>query len=107
MCEDGLYFNQNMIPMKSIHPHVELNVQVWKEGEMFVSYIPQLDLASCGETLENARANIREAFTLFIEESVKMGTTSRILEEAGFSVNRQKQWRAPEMVSYERLSVAM
>jgi predicted RNase H-like HicB family nuclease len=37
------------------------------EGEGFVSLCPQLDIASQGETIEEARDNLREALELFFE----------------------------------------
>lgn len=85
---------------------IEFNVQVWKEGNMFVSYVPQLDLASCGKSVDDARKSIREALELFFEETEKMGTLQQVLEEAGFETDQKKHWRAPEMVAFERLKMA-
>jgi predicted RNase H-like HicB family nuclease len=83
---------------------IQLNTEVWKEGEMFVSYIPQLDVSSCGKTVDEARKNIREAAELFLEESEKAGTINQILEEAGFSFD--KTWQAPELVALEKVRLA-
>jgi predicted RNase H-like HicB family nuclease len=38
-----------------------------REGDGFVSLCPELDIASQGATIEEARANLREALTLFFE----------------------------------------
>lgn len=80
------------------------NTEVWKEGNLFVAYVPQLDLSSCGETIEKAKRNVKEATELFIEEAEKKGTLHQILDEAGFSFNQG--WQAPEMVSYEKMQLA-
>jgi len=38
-----------------------------KEGSEFVALCPELDVASQGETIESAMANLREAVELFLE----------------------------------------
>lgn len=40
---------------------------VEKEGSGFVSLCPELDVASQGETVESATANLKEAVELFLE----------------------------------------
>ena len=40
---------------------------VEREGDAFVSRCPELDVASQGETIEEADANLREAVELFLE----------------------------------------
>lgn len=57
---------------------IQFNAQVWKEGNMYVSYAPQLDISSCGKTVDEAKKNIREAVGLFISEAQKMGTLEQI-----------------------------
>lgn len=37
------------------------------EGELFVSLCPELDIASQGATVEEARANLTEAIELFFD----------------------------------------
>ena len=77
---------------------------IWQEGNVFVSYCPELDISSCGDTVEAARANLREAVRLFIEEAEKMGTLDSILKEAGFKKTPQG-WQAPRLVATELISV--
>jgi hypothetical protein len=33
----------------------KLTEELWKEGNMYVSYCPELDIASCGETVDQAK----------------------------------------------------
>lgn len=40
-----------------------------REGDGFVALCPELDIASQGGTIEEARANLEEAVTLFFEEA--------------------------------------
>jgi len=38
-----------------------------KEGDMYVAICPELDVASQGSTIEEAKANLKEAVELFLE----------------------------------------
>ena len=38
-----------------------------KEGDMYVALCPELDVASQGSTIEEAKANLKEAVELFLE----------------------------------------
>ena len=44
-----------------------LTAIIQAEGTGFVSLCPELDIASQGETIEEARDNLREALALFFE----------------------------------------
>ncbi len=59
------------------------STDIWKEGEMYVAYVPQLDVSSCGKTLEQAKKNISDAVKGFLEEAHALGTLEQILEEGG------------------------
>ena len=41
--------------------------RVWKEEELYVSQCLEIDIASQGETEEEALANLREALELYFE----------------------------------------
>jgi hypothetical protein len=88
--------------MKNLN--IQFNTEIWKEGNMYVSYVPQLDLASCGKTVGGAKKNIQKTIKLFFEETEKMGTTKDVLEEAGFSFD--KTWEAPEIIAIEKMRFA-
>ena len=44
-----------------------LTAFIEREGDGFVSRCPELDIASQGDTVEEAEANLREAVALFLE----------------------------------------
>ena len=50
--------------MKQVH---RLTGLIEREGDGYVSLCPELDLASQGETIEEARQNLIEALELFFE----------------------------------------
>jgi predicted RNase H-like HicB family nuclease len=41
---------------------------VQKEGKWYVSWCPELDIASQGETIEEAIENLKEAIELYLED---------------------------------------
>jgi predicted RNase H-like HicB family nuclease len=86
---------------------IAYTVHTFKEGGMFIAYVPELDLSSCGATHDEARRNIRDAVQGFLETSAAMGTLDVILEEAGYQRNGDR-WEAPEFVAlgHEKASVA-
>ena len=45
----------------------QLTAIIEREGDGYVSLCPELDVASQGSTVEEARANLREAVELFFE----------------------------------------
>jgi predicted RNase H-like HicB family nuclease len=86
-------------------PKLTFTVQIFKEGRQFVSFNPELRVASCGKTVEIARENLKDAIRGFLLSARKKGTFSEILEEAGF-VRQKKSWRDPYMVSLGRLTLS-
>jgi predicted RNase H-like HicB family nuclease len=41
---------------------------VWREDDMYVSWCPELDVASQGSTVEEALNNLKEAIELYLED---------------------------------------
>lgn len=52
-----------------------------REGDGYVALCPQLDIASQGETVAEARANLKEALELFLETASKAELSQRLREE--------------------------
>lgn len=52
-----------------------------KEGDGYVSLCPELDIASQGETVEEASANLKEAVELFFESASGKEISQRLHEE--------------------------
>ncbi|MBS0619051.1 MAG: type II toxin-antitoxin system HicB family antitoxin [Spirochaetes bacterium] len=51
-----------------------------KEDDMYVALCPELDIASQGETIEEAKANLSEAVSLFLESANDSEIKSRLRE---------------------------
>ena len=67
---------------------IRITEEIWKEGNMYVSYCPELDIASCGNSVEKAKMNLKEVIQINIEESKKMGTFKELLQDAGFDIDQ-------------------
>jgi predicted RNase H-like HicB family nuclease len=52
-----------------------------REGDGYVSLCPELDIASQGNTIEEARENLREALELFFETASPTEIQSRVHNE--------------------------
>jgi predicted RNase H-like HicB family nuclease len=52
-----------------------------REGEGYVSLCPELDIASQGETVEEARRNLAEALELFFEHASETEIKERLHNE--------------------------
>jgi len=62
---------------KTIH----FTAVIEKEDNMYVSLCPELDIVSQGNTVEEARVNLREAISLFYEHASESEITRRLHRE--------------------------
>ena len=62
-------------------PKRTFTAAIHREGDGYVALCPELDVASQGDTVEQARENLREAVELFIESADPTEITERLGEE--------------------------
>lgn len=89
---------------KNTIPNLNFTIQIFKEGPTYVAHNPELAVSSCGDTMDKAESNLREALTGFLKSAEKLGTLAEILEEAGY-VRKAKKWLEPQLVLTGRLSL--
>ena len=58
-----------------------LTAIIEREDDGYVSLCPELDIAGQGDTIEEARANLIEALTLFFEEAPEEEIARRMRSE--------------------------
>ncbi len=80
--------------------HIEHTVEVWKEGDIYVSRAVPLDVMSCGPTAGEARKNLADAVDLFLKTASAHGTLAEVLEECGY-FREGDEWRAPKLLFSE------
>ncbi|HVC13190.1 MAG TPA: type II toxin-antitoxin system HicB family antitoxin [Burkholderiales bacterium] len=59
----------------------QLTAIIAREGEGYVSLYPELDIASQGASIEEARVNLTEALELFFESADPAEIKSRLHDE--------------------------
>jgi predicted RNase H-like HicB family nuclease len=64
--------------MSQIH---QLTALIEREGDGFVSLCPELDIASQGDSVEEARRNLNEAVQLFFETASENEIQARMRSE--------------------------
>jgi predicted RNase H-like HicB family nuclease len=85
---------------------LDYEIIVFKEDTAYVSYCPELDISSCGNTLEEAKEMLKTAVRLFLEEAGKMGTLNDILEESGYKKSPEGRWLPRQLVATELVSLS-
>ncbi len=58
-----------------------LTAVIEREGDGFVSLCPEVDVASQGDTIEEARSNLQEAVELFFETASPAEIEERLHDE--------------------------
>jgi predicted RNase H-like HicB family nuclease len=58
-----------------------LTATIWREDDGYVSLCPELDIASQGDTVEEARANLQAAVDLFFEAADPSEVAERLKPE--------------------------
>jgi predicted RNase H-like HicB family nuclease len=86
---------------------LKLTEELWKEGNMYVSYCPELDIATCGETVDQAKKNLKEVILINLEEAQKLGTLDTLLIEAGFDEDQEVLALRKELVGFTPIEVAL
>ncbi len=60
------------------------NIIIEKENGMYVSFCPELDIASQGSTIEESRLNLKEAIELFFETASEAEISRRSNKEESY-----------------------
>jgi len=85
--------------MKSME---KLNVTaiIWQEDDVYVSKCPELEVASAGDTPEEALENLKEAVELYLENAKALG----ILNDFAASLHSQNKFTSTFGVEGEQTS---
>jgi len=59
----------------------QMTAIIEREGSGYVSFCPELDIASQGDTVQEARENLREALELFFETASTEEIQQRLHDE--------------------------
>ena len=68
-----------------MHSTRRLTAVTWREGNGYVALCPDVDVASQGDTVQEARANLTEALQLFLETASPAELAERLRVEVEVS----------------------
>ena len=85
---------------------IEFDAIIFQEGRSFVGHCPELDVSSCGHTVDEARGCLKTAVRLFVEEAEKLGALDDILKEAGYQRGTDGKWKSPHIIATEVMSLS-
>lgn len=85
---------------------LDFRIEVFKEDDQYVALAPELNVSSFGSSQSEAKASLKEAVELFLEECRRMGTLEEVLSEAGFKLDH-KLWRSSDPITIERMALGI
>jgi predicted RNase H-like HicB family nuclease len=68
--------------------YITLTLEAYPEGKAFVSRCPELDVASCGDTLGEAIEAVQEAITVYLNAIESASERARVFTERGVTIIR-------------------
>jgi predicted RNase H-like HicB family nuclease len=86
---------------------LRLTEELWREGNMYVAYCPELDVPSCGHSVEQAKKNLREVIVIHLEEAEKQGRLTEFLRSAGLDEIDGALAARKELVGFTPIEVAV
>lgn len=75
-----------MVSRRARKAFIELSLLVRKEENQFVSWCPELDVSSCGDSIEEARENLFDAVELYVDTLATEGELLQVLQERGVTL---------------------
>ncbi len=79
--------------------HIVLTLLIHEEEGQYVSRCPELGTASCGDTIDEAFHNIREATQLYLNSIETAGERERIFHKRGIQIYLGPCHQAPAHVT--------
>lgn len=84
---------------------IRIPLSLWKEGDVYVSFTPALDLSSCGNTRDEAIRNMNEATRLFFQTAEERDCLQELLESYGWELTEHERWMPPSTPLPDGLSL--
>lgn len=72
--------------MSDLEHYIRLTFEVEPDDDQYTATCIELGVASCGDTIDEAMANIREAVAVYLEGIEELGERERIFRERGIVI---------------------
>jgi len=66
--------------------YIAVEFVITKEGKQYSSWCPELDIASCGDSPEEAVRNLGDALELYLNTLEEEGEQKKVFEERGIQI---------------------
>ena len=86
---------------------LQLTIEVWKKGDLYLARTPELDFISQGRTSEEAKKNLLEVIKIQFAEMKEMGTLDDYLLECEFEKKDDDIIPRQEMMGFEKSVVSV
>jgi predicted RNase H-like HicB family nuclease len=70
--------------MATVTINIKVPVDIYRDGPVHVANCRRFGVVTQGCSIEEAKSNLVEALTLFLETCFEMGTLEEVLKESGF-----------------------
>ncbi|MDP2647272.1 MAG: hypothetical protein Q8P24_20250 [Desulfobacterales bacterium] len=87
--------------------NLNITVEIWRKGNIYLASAPELDFISQGSTFEEAKKNLLEVVEIQFEEMTEMGTLDEYLLEHGFLIEGNNIIPQKEIIGFEKSIVTM
>ena len=71
--------------------YIAVGMVVTREGKQYSSWCPELDIASCGNTPEEAVENLGDALELYVDTLKEDGELELVFREKGIRVAQENE----------------
>jgi predicted RNase H-like HicB family nuclease len=79
--------------------YLQCSVIIRQESSQYSSWCPELDIASCGSTIEETRQNLHDAISSYLQTYAELGELSQLLKERGLKLVKAEEPPSPTYLS--------
>jgi predicted RNase H-like HicB family nuclease len=79
---------------------IALTAKIYREGDQYVAHCVELDIASCGDTEEEAFENLVDASDVYVATLEETGQIERVFAERGIKVGVTPEQEAAAVKTY-------
>ncbi len=80
---------------------LKITIELFKEGGLYISRCPELDMVAQGYTINEARDNLMGVIEIQFEEMVEMVILETYLAEAGYQLRDGEAQSEKEIIGFE------
>jgi hypothetical protein len=91
---DKLSFNAHLSTTKNAL-EAKLELYLFRDGSVYITYCPSLDLSACGKTEEEAKSEFGTVFGEHIAYCISNNTLANDLKNHGWTIKSKKKLQAP------------